>query len=249
MSEQNEFHTGRQPRFQTTHWSMIVAAGNEQDVSSGDALTELCQHYWKPLYAFVRRSGYQSADAQDLTQAFFERLIDKRFIQTADEGRGRFRTFLLAAMKNFMLNEWTKSTRQKRGGGAVFSLEFADADADAEGHLVIEPTGGETPEAEFHRDWALGLMGRVIGRLEQWYSAKGNLSTFNILRPYLTADSHRLPYQGTADEHEMTVGQVKVNVHRMRGKYRQLLEDEIGGTVGNAELIQDEIRLLFRALQ
>lgn len=245
MNEHDRLDSGRQPRFQTTHWSMIVAAGDQQDVSSSDALAELCQHYWKPLYAFVRRSGYQFADAQDLTQAFFERLIEKRFIQTADENRGRFRTFLLAAMKNFIMNEWKKSTRQKRGGGAILSLEFAEA----EGSLVIDPAGGETPESDFDRDWALGLMGRVIQRLEEWYAIKGDVNTFDALRPYLTLDSQRMPYQETADKQEMTVGQVKVHVHRMRGKYRKLLEEEIGSTVGSAELIQDEIRLLYRALQ
>ncbi|APZ92594.1 RNA polymerase sigma factor [Fuerstiella marisgermanici] len=245
MTDLDESDHGTPPKFHTTRWSMVVAAGNQHALGSEDALAQLCNQYWKPLYIFVRRSGYQPADAQDLTQGFFERLIEKRFLQAADVDRGRFRTFLLAALKNYMVNEWKKGTRLKRGGGLILSLNFDSV----EDGLSIEPADGRTAEREFDREWAIGLLDRVLERVEASYSAKGNGLVFSVLRPYLTAGGDRLPYQQTADANAMTVGQVKVGVHRLRATYREILEQEIAVTVGSRELIPDEVRQLYAALQ
>lgn len=224
---------------------MVLAAGVADADDSRDALAELFQRYWLPVYTFVRRSGHQTVDAQDLTQAFFARMIEKRFVQAADESRGRFRTFLLASLKNFIANEWKKASRQKRGGGAVLSLDFAIA----EDRMMLEPVDSESAVKAFERDWAVELLAKVMDRLEDWYSTNLNTKAFDVLRPYLTADSSALPYAQTAEQHGMTVGQVKVSVHRMRSKYRDLLEAEIAETVETADQVQDELRQLFAALQ
>jgi RNA polymerase sigma-70 factor (ECF subfamily) len=224
---------------------MVVAASESQAEDNARALECLCQQYWFPLYAFVRRSGYQSSDAQDLTQAFFERMIERRFIRVADPKRGRFRTFLLASLKNFLTNEWKKSTQQKRGGGKpVLSLDFDSA----EQRLSYGSPESLSADRLFDRQWALSVLDQVIQRLQQHYESAGNQQLFTIIQPYLTADSQTLPYQQTAEKHQMTVGQIKVNVHRMRNRYRELLVHEIANTVDSPECIDDEIRQLFAAL-
>lgn len=225
----------------TTRWSMVVAAGDQ----SSDALAELCRHYWQPLYRFVRRSGYQTADAQDLTQAFFERLIEKRFIEAAQPERGRFRTFLLAALKNFAQNEWKKANRLKRGGGRVQFLDFSTADK----FLADDTLSDGDADAQFDRDWAMDLLSHLMQRLRQDYSDSGKIELFEALVPYLSGGSERLPYQETAAANGMNVGQVKVYVHRLRKRYRELLEHEIASTVSSPDMIEDELRYLFDVLK
>ena len=245
MTDSSSSWSPQENRFQTTHWSVVIDAGDQQSVIRQKALETLCERYWYPLYVFVRKSGHQTSDAQDLTQAFFERLIEKDVVSEADRDRGRFRTFLLTCLKNFISNEWKRSTREKRGGHIRhLSLDFAAA----EQRLHDFPEDNCTAETHFNRQWAVSLLDKVVEDLRKSYSSRDDERLFEQLKCYLTADSQSLPYKQAADELGMTVGQVKVNVHRMRSRYRQLLESEIANTVCHTDEISDEIQFLFRAL-
>jgi RNA polymerase sigma factor (sigma-70 family) len=231
--------------FETTHWS-IVRAAVDQDLSHGrDAMQQLCQRYWFPLYAFARRRGYDSDRAQDMIQAFFLRLLEKDVLSKANRDRGRFRNFLLASLKNFVANESAKaSTRQRGGGDPLFSLDFRDA----EGRLAHEAIDQLSPEAQFHRQWALQVLERTVENLDREFAREGKSELFEALRPYLAADSERLPYSEAAEKLGMTTAAVKVAAHRLRRRYRRQLEAEIADTVSSSEEIEEEIQDLFRAL-
>jgi RNA polymerase sigma factor (sigma-70 family) len=233
---------GRRGRFATTRWSVVLAAG--ADTSSPgvhEALATLCETYWYPLYAFLRSRGYGELDAQDHTQAFFARLLEKHVIRHADPARGRFRWFLLASLKNFVANERDREIAGKRGGRVLLvSLEIESA----EGRFQMEPPSDETPERVFDRRWALTLLDRVMSRLKAETERSGKPSQFDRLKTYLTDDHPQLSYAQTASDLGTSDGAVKVAVHRLRKRFRDLVRDEIAQTVSSPEEIEDELRHL-----
>jgi RNA polymerase sigma factor (sigma-70 family) len=235
----------RADRFHTTHWSLVVAAGDRKSVRSDQALAKLCGDYWPPLYAFIRRSGYSVHDAQDLAQGFFARLLDKNYLQDADRERGRFRSFLLGAVKHFLANQHKADQAQKRGGGKLtLSLDFRPAEAAYQ----IEPVELQTPERLFEQQWALLLLERVLQQLADEYVAAGKADQFALLREFLTAGPDGRPYADVAPELGISEAAVKMAVHRLRKRYRQLLREEIGQTVADPAEIDDELTQLFAIL-
>jgi DNA-directed RNA polymerase specialized sigma24 family protein len=234
----------------TTRWTLITAAGRRGTPESRTALSDLCRLYWYPVYAFVRRRGHGAEDALDLTQGFFTRLIDKNDLADADRTRGRFRAWLLTAVKHYLANEWDKSVAQKRGGGrAVFSFDI-DA-GDAEDRYKLEPAHQITPERIFDRRWALTLLEETLTSLQSESAAGGRLDLFHALKPMLTSDgrdSGDPTYRDLAKRLGTTEGALKVAAHRLRRRYRELLRDLIAQTVERTEEVDDEIRDLFSAL-
>ena len=232
--------------FNTTHWSLVRAAQSD-DASrtlARKALEQLCRAYWYPLYAFVRNRGYSAFDAQDLTQSFLMRFIDTGGFATADRERGRFRTYLLGAMKHFLANEWHRARRQKRGGG-VKLLEW-DA-LDPEARYALEPQQPTDPDAGFDREWALELIARAMEELRAEWEVRGKSRLFAVLQGSLTGDEP--PRSDAARELGMTEGAVKVAVHRLRQRYRELLRARIAETVNEQSEIDDEMRYLVAALR
>jgi RNA polymerase sigma-70 factor (ECF subfamily) len=230
--------------FATTHWSLVLAARDRAEPGAAAALASLCALYWYPLYAYVRRRGHGADEAHDLTQEFFARLLGKDFLAGVDRGKGKFRSFLLAACNHFLANERDRARARKRGGGRlVLSLDAADA----EGRYRAEPAGGLTPEKLFERRWALALLQQVMTRLRDEFEAKGKGQLFDRLRGFLVGEKGT-GYRQAADELRLSEGAVKVAVHRLRQRYRELLHEEIGRTVGAPEEIAEEVRDLFAAL-
>ncbi len=231
--------------FATTRWSVVLAAGDENTPGAREALARLCDIYWYPLYAFVRRWGHTADDAQDLTQEFFTRLLEKHYLGDVRPERGRFRSFLLASLKHFLLNERDRVLAQKRGGGQrPVPLEGETA----EGRYLREPCEPSTPETIFERRWALTLLDRVLARLQDEYAASGRERLFEALRGTLTGETDAPRYAQLAARLEMTEGAVKVAVHRLRRRFGALLREEIADTVAEPGEIDDEIRYLFKAL-
>jgi RNA polymerase sigma factor (sigma-70 family) len=235
----------RQPVFATTHWSLVLSAGDQPSPQAVDALEKLCRAYWLPIYAFVRRQGRSPHDAQDLTQEFFARLLEKKSLAVADPARGRFRSFLLASLKHFLANEWDKARAQKRGGGQI--LIPIDA-ADAETKHGLDPADPATAEKIYERRWALALLDQVLRRLREEYVRDGREKLFEQLKPTLTEASRTVPYAEIAARLGTSEGAVKVAVHRLRQRYRELLRTEIADTVAGPDEVEDEIRNLFAAL-
>jgi RNA polymerase sigma factor (sigma-70 family) len=230
--------------FATTRWSLVAAAQDPAAPEARQALAELCAAYWYPVYAYVRRRGHDHHAAQDLTQGFFARLLEKNDLAAADETRGRFRSFLLTACQHFLANEHDRATAQKRGGGqAHVPLDFADAD----GRYTREPADQTTPERVFDRQWALGVLDRVLAGLRNEYAESGRIRLFDTLKGSLTG-STETGYAELADRLGMTEGAVKVAIHRLRQRYRDRLRAAIAETVATPEEVEDEIRDLFTAL-
>ncbi|MEO6569789.1 MAG: sigma factor [Opitutaceae bacterium] len=232
-------------RFATTHWSMVLRAGRHDTAGAGEALARLCQIYWYPLYAQVRRRGYSAHDAQDLTQSFFARLLAHDTLARADPQRGRFRSFVLTALKNFLNDEYEKSQAQKRGGG-LFPISIDVAAAERQLHA--EPADAFAPDKAFDRQWAVVLLEVVLTRLELEYRTAGKANQFAVLKQALTGASSAQPYAKLAVDLGASEGAVKVAVHRLRRRYRELLEAEIAQTVATPEEAAAELRYLFRAL-
>lgn len=235
----------RQARFATTRWSIVLRAARPEAAGAGEALARLCHTYWFPLYAEVRRRGFNAHDAQDLTQGFFARLLERDLIARADPARGRFRSFVLTALKHFIADEREHARAQKRGGGQV-PVSF-DAEA-AEKRFHAEPADEAAPDTAFDRQWALVLLGEVLARLEREYRDAGKARHFAILKPALTGARDAQPYAQLAAELGATEGAVKIAVHRLRRRYRELLEAEIAQTVASPEDAAAELNDLFRAL-
>jgi len=248
MSESREKQpsaAGERRWFTTTHWSVVLSARKRKSPQSERALAALCETYWFPLYAYVRRSGYSSHDAQDLTQDFFAQLLEKDFLKDVDHRRGKFRSFLLAALKHYLGHQRERARAKKRGGGrAPFSLDFNDA----ENRYHLEPQDPATPERLYQRRWALTLLDRVVGRLEDENVRAGKAETFAGLKEFLTAGRESRPYGRVAESLGTTEGAVKVAVHRLRRRYRELLKEEIAQTVADPAEIDDELRELFAAV-
>lgn len=233
------------PAFATTRWSMILAARGTGEPEARRALEELCTLYWYPLYAFARRRGHDVEEAQDLVQGFFARFLARDALARVAPGRGRFRSFLLACLRNHIADERDRARAKRRGGGiAPLSLDFEDA----EGRYIREPATGLTPEHLYERRWALALLERVLLRLEADYAEAGKTPLFEALRSHLAGDSDRAPHAELAATLGMGEGAVRVALHRLRRRYRERLRAEIAETVETPEEVDDEIRHLFESL-
>ncbi|MHC4626602.1 MAG: RNA polymerase sigma factor [Planctomycetota bacterium] len=247
MSEKIRQNTaaGGKPRFATTHWSVVLAAGKSSAPRQKQALEILCQSYWFPLYAYLRRRGYDRHQAEDLTQAFFARILEKKDLRTADPKCGKFRSFLLVRLKYFLSDQRDRARAKKRGGGRkVLSLNGENA----EGQYSLEPATQLSPEMLFEKAWALTVLERTMGRLEDEMTNKNRKELFDHLKVYLTTDKDAIPYQNVATELSMTEGSVRVAVHRLRRQYRKLLRDEIAQTIADEDQIDEEMGSLFAAL-
>ncbi|MCP3144504.1 RNA polymerase sigma factor [Pyxidicoccus xibeiensis] len=232
-------------KFATTRWSLIAAAGG--GASAPDALATLCELYWHPCYAFIRRRGYAADPAYDLTQGFFVRLLEKNDLATVDRERGRFRSWLLAALKHHLANDWHREQTQKRGGGAVhLSIDGAEAESE---YGRFEPSHDVTPEKLFERRWALALLERALETLRAEYARLGKADLFEQLGGSLTGDRDVASYQAIATELGMTESNVKVSAHRLRNRYRALIQEEIARTVEREDDVDDELRHLLAALE
>jgi len=228
--------------FVTTHWSVVLTAGRRDTTRAEDALAKLCQTYWHPLYAYVRRRGHSPEDAQDLTQEFFARLLEHNAIATVSPEKGRFRSFLLASMNHFLSDEWDKARAQKRGAGKVISLDTQCAET----WLRQQPAENLTPEKAFELRWAITLLEQVYRRLEEEHRQQGKAELFDALRTTLAGPGNSAPYAELAAKLGMNEGAVKVAVHRLRQRYRALLRETIAETVENEAEVEEELRYLFR---
>lgn len=240
-------HSSEPPKwFKTTRWSVVGRAGRQADAAdAAAAMQDLCESYWLPLYSYVRRRGYSAEDAQDLTQDFFARLLEKNSVAAAQRDRGRFRSFLLGSLKNFLSDEWDKTRALKRGGGAVHcSLEFSDGERTYQ----MEPVDAATPEQIFERRWAITLLERVMQRLQRDYAAAGNEAVFSALSFCLAGDRGAQPYADLAVSLGVSENTVKSMVHRLRARYRAVLRDEIAQTVSSPAEVEEELRYLFEVL-
>lgn len=233
-------------QFPSTRWSRIAAAGDPQASQNQQALAELCTAYWYPLYAYIRRRGYTAEEAQDLTQGFFARILEKGLFAQADPRRGRFRSFLRTVSTHFLANQHDWATAEKRGGGQTFLRIDA---GDAEGRYANEPTHELTAEKMFDRSWALTLLERVVARLGREYEQSGRRLIFQELRSVVTEDPDAASYTSIAAKLEMTEGAVRVAAHRLRRRFGLLLRDEIAATVEDPAEVDDEIQALFAALE
>lgn len=234
-----------QPVFATTRWSVVLAAGHSGATQARAALGKLCQTYWYPLYAYVRRRGHSPEDAQDLTQEFFAQLLERQSLAKADPNLGRFRSFLLASMNHFLANEWQKARAKKRGGGhELLSLDWAAA----ENRLDLEPADNAAPDRIFEKQWALTLLGEVLARLEQEYHGAGKADWFAALKQTLMGARESQPYAELAARLGSSEGAVKTAVHRLRKRYRELVREEIAGTLDGPQEVEAEMRYLFRVL-
>lgn len=223
---------------------MVVNAGRSRSPESSRALAALCENYWFPLYAFVRRAGHSPEDAQDLTQEFFARLLAQHFLAKVDREKGKFRSFLLATLKHFLADEWDRAHAQKRGGSqTVISFDSLDAEA----RYRLEPAQGLTPEKMFEKQWALSLLDHVLSRLRDEMVADEKSALFEALKDVLTGN-RSAAYAAIGTELGMTEGAIKVAVHRLRRRYRELLREEIAQTVTSSDEIGDEIRYLMSCL-
>jgi RNA polymerase sigma factor (sigma-70 family) len=231
--------------FAATHWSVVLAAKRSGAGEGMEALETLCRVYWPPLYGYVRRQGYGPHDAQDLTQAFFERLLEKDYLSDVDRRKGKFRSFLLAAFKNFLAKEWRNSHCQKRGGkGSFISLD----DPSGEPLYAQAPANGLSPEKFFERQWATTLLEQVLRRLREEFLDGGKEAQFERLKVFLTGERAAGSYARLAAELGTTQGALKMVVTRMKRRYGQLLREEIARTVSAGEAVEEELRALFVAL-
>lgn len=232
-------------RFATTHWSVVRAAAKPQSSKYRQAIETLCRTYWFPLYAYLRRRGYDCHQSEDYTQAFFAHLLEKQGLGLADPKQGKFRSFILAGLKNFIANELDRIRAQKRGGGKkIFSLDVDDA----EHQYTLEPICQLTPEKLFERSWAMTLLNRTMAALQAEFVGRNKQKLFEHLKVYLTVKKSSTSYQDAAAQLNMTEAAIKVAVHRLRKRYRELLRNEIAQTVTTEEQIGEEIRDLFAAL-
>jgi len=227
--------------FPTTHWSVVLRAGDADTSEAATALEKLCGAYWYPLYAFVRRKGYSPEDAQDLVQQFFAQLLRYGAFGKAEPGHGKFRSYLLTCLRNFLAVEWQRASAQKRGGGQpVIPL----SELEAEEHYCRELAEETTPESLFERAWALTVLDRVRARLREDYAAAGLADRFRLLEEFLLGEGGRGTYAQAAQELGATESALKSEVHRLRARFRVLLRAEIAHTVTSPAEIDEELRAL-----
>ena len=230
-------------QFPATRWSLVVAAGDPHRKEARSALVSLCESYWYPLYAYLRRRGYSSDQAQDLTQEFFVRVIEGRYLDRAEPEKGRFRAFLLTSLKFFVADEDDRRRARKRGGGMVVPLEFSSG----ERRYQLEPAHDETPERIYERRWALSVLDRVVEKLRNEFVQHGRPVHFERLKVFLLGQSDA-PYGALAQELNTSEGALKVAIHRLRKRYRELFRQEIADTVADPAAVESELRHLAAAL-
>ena len=236
---------GHAAQFMTTRWSMVLVAGRRSSPDSRQALESLCTAYWYPLYAYIRRRVVDGNEAQDLTQAFFAELLAKNYVGAANAERGRFRAFLLTALKNFLSKEWEKAKAQKRGGNkTLIPLDFERGNSQ----YLMELSSGLTAEQIYDREWAIALLGRTLQRLEAEFCDAGKNKQFEELKGFLIGHTQTATYSEAAVTLGMTEAAVKMASHRMRRRYRDLLCAEILETVSSPDEVEDEIGKLFASL-
>ncbi len=229
-------------QFVTTHWSAVIRARKADSAAAQEALGELCRTYWYPLYAFIRRQGRGPHEAEDLTQEFFARLLEKNYVAAAEPEKGKFRTFLLTALKRFLANEWDREHAQKRGG---FQTVVEIDQAMAESRFSAELSHGLQPDVLFERQWALALLERVMAQLREEYVETGRTKLFEHLQNCVAKDEAAQPYSKIAEELGLTEAAVKAAVHRLRARYREILREEIGKTVASGKEVEGELRHLL----
>lgn len=230
--------------FAATPWTTVLAAGQVDSPQANAALEKLCWAYWYPLYAYIRRRGVSAADAEDLTQSFFASLLKRRSLRSVSREKGRFRTFLLAALDHFLADEWDKARALKRGGGQVFiSLDEQDAD----GRYQAEPPAPSSAEQLFDRRWALTVLDAAMVRLRQEHAGKPR--HFAVLQKFLSEMPSKGDYEAAGAELQMAAGGVRVAVHRLRQRYRELVRLEIAGTVSSLSEVEDELHHLLQAIR
>jgi RNA polymerase sigma factor (sigma-70 family) len=231
--------------FPTTHWSVVLSAGGGSWPNAQAALERLCRAYWYPLYFYVRRHGRSVEEAQDLTQEFFVRLLQKGYLRHPDPARGRFRSFLLTALKRFLVNDWEKGRAARRGDGQpVISWD----QRETETRFLAEPTDQSTPEKAFEKRWAVTVLEHVLERLRGEFTASGKAERFERLKVLLWGEKGSPPYAGVAAELGLTEAALKVAVHRLRKRYRELLRAEVAHTVARPEEVDDELRHLIAVI-
>jgi len=243
--EPRDFADSSPGRFVTTRWSVVMTARDKGSPESEAALQSLCQGYWHPLYAFVRRLGNSPHDAQDLTQEFFARLLEKNWLGAVERKRGRFRTFLIMALKRFLANEWDKSRSAKRGGGQA--LVPLDTDL-AEERYLADPSPALSADHLYERRWALTLLDQAMARLRAEYEGDGRGQDFDRLKKYLTAERGAIPYAEIAGEIGASEGAARVAVHRLRKRFREVFRATVADTVSNAEDVDAEVRYVIEVL-
>lgn len=231
--------------FATTHWGMVLAAGEKNTAESAAALEELCRTYWYPLYAYVRRRGHCPEDSQDLTQEFFYQFLRGNYLTHVDPRKGKFRSFLLAGINHFLAKEWHRSRRLKRGGGATL---LAFDESRAEERYQGERLGGRSPEEIYERTWAIALLDRVLRRLADESFAAGQGPRFEELKPVLMGERPSLSYADLALRLGTTEPALKMTVQRLRRRYAELVQEEIAQTVRAPQEVEDELRHLRRVL-
>jgi RNA polymerase sigma-70 factor (ECF subfamily) len=229
-------------RFQTTRWSQVLTAGHSQSARGREALAELCKTYWHPLFCFIRRSGHDAEDARDLTQGFFAKILEKSYLREARPERGRFRSFLLAALEHYLANEWDRQQTLKRGGGReILSIDASSA-------RQIEPREDLTPSESYEREWALEVLARALRGAREELSAGGDVHRFDELKIFLTGETPRPTYRQVAVKLGMSEAAVKVAVHRLRKRFGERLRSEIADTVPSPGEVEDEMRYLLQVL-
>jgi RNA polymerase sigma-70 factor (ECF subfamily) len=243
-SDSTSGQRSRDDLFVTTRWTVILDAGQRSTPRSDRALQELCTTYWFPLYAYVRSRGHIREDAEDLTQTFFARLLAKNYLAGLDSEKGRFRAFLLAAMKHFLANEWDRASAQKRGGGVPnLSLDWHSADS----LYQITPSECLGPDKLYDRTWSITLLERVIDRLREESAAEGKADIFGCLKDFLMLGGNDDSYADAVEKTGLSTGAIRVAVHRLRKRYRELLRDEIAQTLSDPAQVEEEMQTLFRA--
>lgn len=243
-TDSSKKHRTHDAAFFTTRWSVVLAAQGNASRDAFQSLEALCQQYWPPLYAYVRRRGLSPHDAEDLTQAFFARLLEKEWVTAARQERGRFRAFLLMALRHFMANEWDRSQARKRGGGC----EFISLNTEIAERAYIAHPASSPAESLYEKRWALTLLETVMHRLKSEHEAVGKLAEYEVLKPCLTADRGEIQYEDIATMLRVEPVSARSAVHRLRKRFREIFRSEIAGTVANPADVDAEMRAVIAAL-
>jgi RNA polymerase sigma-70 factor (ECF subfamily) len=231
--------------FATTHWSVVLGARDAESAEATEALANLCRTYWHPLYAYIRRRGHHPSDAQDLTQEFFYRLLDRHYLSQVDPARGKFRSFLLVAVNHFLANEWDRARTIRRGG----RIQFVSFDAaQAEEQFAEEPAAALTAETLFERQWALALLKQATDALAAEFAAEGRDGQFERLKGFLIDEKRTASWAELAAAMGLTEGALKMSVQRLRQRFGRILREQIARTVAGPDEVEAEIRALLKAL-